>query len=314
MPSLIAIKQINLQQLSGFITGIAGVGGQAVYISGSGVNYASGTYVFITDGTNYVSGDITINGGSNYFISGTNYLSGINYISGGDNYISDGENYISGGDNYISGSSVVISGGNNIISGSGVSIYDSSGINIFPTSGESIYLISGNNEIFGGFNTISGGPNYITGSENNIYGNVNSISGGTNILSGSVKVALSFWMEYPLSGLYQQEFFVSDPITFTGYKIGAIYSGRGPAYLSSGASGVPLWGPLSGSYYQRSKDNQVTNIVDFSFTSGIIYKESGNYNVTISGGNRVGINIYSGLSGLQSVTFGIFGHQSYVTS
>lgn len=185
---------------------------------------------------------------------------------------------------------------------------------------ESIYISgSGVNYVSGNYVFITSGTNYVSGDvtinggTNTISGDVASISGGTNILSGSVKVALSFWMEYPFSGLYQQEFFVSDPITFTGYKIGAIYSGRGPAYLSSGVSGVPLWGPLSGSYYQRSTGNQVTNIVDFSFTSGIIYKESGDYNVTISGGNRVGINIYSGLSGLQSVTFGIFGNQSYVS-
>ncbi len=81
---------------------------------------------------------------------------------------------------------------------------------------------------------------------------------------------------------------------FTGYAVGAYVSGT--------------HGRLSGTFYQRNQNNIKTQIVPFSFESGMFFSGKGGFTQTVSGMNRVGLDLFSSMTGVTGVTFGLFGY------
>lgn len=123
-------------------------------------------------------------------------------------------------------------------------------------------------------------------------------------------VTISQYYDYIYTGLNNNETWVYDALTITGWRIGAIASGTGPAHFSSGSSGTPIMTPLTGNWYQRGTGNTTGLIAQFSFNSGVIYLQNSVNNITVSGLSRIGLNLFSGLSGIQGVTFSLFGYLS----
>lgn len=256
-------------------------------ISGGNILLTS-TNTEIENSTVTISGEANISGGNNTLNDSTVEISaGENFIYTSNNSIADSQNVINGGVNSVLGSSTIYNSGN--------------------------VSVSGNATVNGGVNSITGGSIGITGGVNSLRGSVSSIQGGTNIFSGSVKVALSFWADAVYTGNYQQELFIADSLLFTGYSIGAVSSGTGPYHRISGNSGEAIMSPLVGSIYQRDNANNVSTVAIFTFNSGQLFKTSGNYSQTITGGNRLGLSIASGLSGIGGLTIGLFGHQQFTS-
>lgn len=123
-------------------------------------------------------------------------------------------------------------------------------------------------------------------------------------------VVFSSYFDFIYTGTNFNEIWVNDPMIVTGLRIGAIQSGTFAGVLNSGASGIPLFGPLTGRFYQRGINNDKVSIAPFSFNSGVIYQETFLPNLQVSGLSRIGIDIYSGLSGIGGVSFGLFGYLS----
>jgi hypothetical protein len=86
-----------------------------------------------------------------------------------------------------------------------------------------------------------------------------------------------------------------------------VSSGLGPIHLSSGFSGTVLVNQMTGSIYQRTTGNVVSEIAPFSFNSGINSKFSAGFNIPITGLNRIGLSLYSGLSGIRGLTLMVAG-------
>lgn len=128
----------------------------------------------------------------------------------------------------------------------------------------------------------------------------NSVSG---VVSNSVSVSgitgnfvnMSFFLDqYSLSsGLNVIEGFVARDFTFTGYALGA---------YNSGTKGI-----ITGSIYQRTTTNTKVELIPFSFNSGVFFSAQGGLIKTISGMNRVGIDILGIGTGVTGFSIGIFG-------
>jgi len=134
----------------------------------------------------------------------------------------------------------------------------------------------------------------------------------TNYLGNSGRaynhISISFFNSYIYTGNSQQEMFVENSFTLTGWKISTLQSGLGTAVLSSGASGIPSWGPMSGEYYVRPQNSPTTTtLTKFSFDSGLYYS-SATTNINVSGQTLVGYSIYSGLSGIAGTTLALLGY------
>ena len=167
-----------------------------------------------------------------------------------------------------------------------------SSIGFSPDTGINWYVIAKSGSI---------GPQGIQG----IIGPIgNFINSGT--ITGNF-TNLSFYFDYPFTGLYLSEAFISQKFTFTGYAIGCVSSGLGPAHLAFGYSGNPLFNLMTGNIYQRDLNNVVTEIAPFNFNSGLFSKVSGNFSVNVPALSRVGISLYSGLSGIKGLTFMVAG-------
>lgn len=132
---------------------------------------------------------------------------------------------------------------------------------------------------------------------------------GYNMATGD-NVNINFYFDYIYTGLNLVENFICKDFTITGYAIGAVNSGRGPGHLNSGASGLQYFRPLTGEIYQRDTLNNKSTLFGFSFNSGQIYSGSGfdsSSYLSFVGSNRLGVDIFSGLSGISNVTIGVFG-------
>jgi hypothetical protein len=116
----------------------------------------------------------------------------------------------------------------------------------------------------------------------------------------------SFFFDYPYTGYGIAESFISQDFEITGIKIGCYESGIGPAHLSSGASGDLVNSPLTGNIYQRTVLNEKIIGNTFGIDSGQYYI-SLPVSYLITGDNRIGIDILSGLSGLKGLTINILG-------
>ena len=102
----------------------------------------------------------------------------------------------------------------------------------------------------------------------------------------------SFFIDIPYTGLNVMEGFVSHSGILTGYVLGS---------HTAGTSGI-----LSGSIYTRDTDNTKTTLLNFSMNTGELFKTgiiTGNFNPLY----RIGVDLYSGLSGMRGLTIGIFG-------
>lgn len=116
--------------------------------------------------------------------------------------------------------------------------------------------------------------------------------------------SISFFAPYSTTGYTLQEQYVSNNIYSTGLLITCSKSGSGPIHLSSGASGILLYTKLTGSFYQRDKSSTTQSIIsNFSLDSGVYYNQMVTPSVTITGGYLVGLNVYSGLSGISNIGF-----------
>jgi len=129
--------------------------------------------------------------------------------------------------------------------------------------------------------------NITNGTANTVY-NIGQITG--NFVNMSF-----FFDEYNLiTGLNLLEAFVARDFTFSGYALGLITSGTSGSFFS-------------GSLYQRTTGNAKVPFVDFSLNSGRYIYISGGLNQTISGMNRIGIDIYRVVQGMTGLSVGIFG-------
>lgn len=118
---------------------------------------------------------------------------------------------------------------------------------------------------------------------------------------------VSFFTSYAITGNFLQEAFIPTQLNLTGYTIGCTSTGVGGAHQNSGASGLILQYPLTGSFYQRDSNNNTSTITGFTFDSGIFFKVSGFVSTIVTGLNRVGLSVVSGLSGIQNLTFSLNG-------
>jgi hypothetical protein len=125
--------------------------------------------------------------------------------------------------------------------------------------------------------------------------------------SSSEKVNYSYYFDYAFTGLSIAETFIQSNAVITGYKIGCIETGRGPAHLNSGASGILVWSPLTGRFYQRTTANNKIFGGNFGINSGELFiSKPISYNVT--GDNRFGLDLISGLSGLYGLSISLLGY------
>jgi hypothetical protein len=111
----------------------------------------------------------------------------------------------------------------------------------------------------------------------------------------------NFFMSVPYTGTSLREQYLPTDYIVTGWSVFLGKSGVGPAHLTSGTSGNPIWSPLTGQLYLRSPYNpSVRNsIADFSINSGLFASSGQIYQDTLTGNQIIGLDIYSGLSGAQ---------------
>lgn len=133
-----------------------------------------------------------------------------------------------------------------------------------------------------------------TGVLNNTFNAAPISNNFTGPITGNF-VNISFFFEpYNLNtGLAQVEAFVARDFTFTGYAVGA---------QTSGTQGF-----MSGSLYQRTTLGVKVPFRDFSYNSGQFFTGVGGLSQTISGMNRVGIDILRLGTGMTGLTVGLFG-------
>lgn len=214
-----------------------------------------------------------------------------------------------------SGNFVLISGGAGGGGNSNVSVTGSSAIAApnFTGMNGTLVIQSGNFVLISGSSVtsqfITNNTYNITGTgTNNIYPtssgsmtNTYNVSGTLNtnplflngITGNFVNISFFFDETNLATGLNLIEGFVSRDFIFTGYAIGAYITG--------------VAGVLTGIIYQRDTGNIKNQVTPFSFASGSFFTGKGGFNQTISGMNRIGIDIYRLLTGVTGVSIGIFG-------
>lgn len=146
------------------------------------------------------------------------------------------------------------------------------------------------------FSITSGTTNVInSGSAINTF----NISGGTTnfnitgVTGNYVNMSFFFDSTTLVTGLNNIEGFISRNIFFTGYAVGAYTSGT--------------QGNFSGSFYQRTTNNTKVTFQNFFLTSGMYFTGVGGLLQTLSGMNRIGVDIYSIGTGLTGLSLGVFG-------
>ena len=315
----LSIEQANISNSTVNFSGVGYVTGPA-NISG-GVNSTQGS-TSIIGGNNEVSGLVNISGNANVTLSNVSILGGNNTVTETQNVnISGGNNTVQGftatfysGQNIVTTESTVIVNGEAdiLINGGAANVYGNAYVSGDITFNDNNAPTTINNSTvgFSGTSTVTLNSGIVQGGNNNLYGNA-TVNGGTNILSGSSKASITFWLDTVFTGNAVQELWLPEDVTFTGLRLGAAVSGRGGVHLNSGASGLLLNYPLVGQLYQRTPQNNAIQFASFTFNSGELYQVSGASNVQLSGNNRLGINILSGLSGIQGFSVGLYGYQTY---
>ncbi len=110
---------------------------------------------------------------------------------------------------------------------------------------------------------------------------------------------VSFYCSPILTGLAIAEAGVGANFNLTGIFLGARVSGSGPAI---GANGI-----LSGNIYVVSLMNVETNIINFTFDSGVYGTYTNGLAIPITGGYRIGVNITNVLSGIDKFSINLAG-------
>lgn len=143
--------------------------------------------------------------------------------------------------------------------------------------------------------------------------NMGTLTGASGILQAQITAAVPVTNNYSFSGITGNfvnlsfyfdtfnlftglniiESLISRDFFFTGYAIGAI---------NSGTQGI-----FSGSFYQRNTINTKTNFINIGMNSGQFFTGLGGFNQTISGMNRVGLDIYQIGTGITGLSIGLFG-------
>lgn len=129
-------------------------------------------------------------------------------------------------------------------------------------------------------------PNFV---DTTVYQTINNTS---NVFSGS-DVAISFFFDFPFTGLNISESWIPKGWNFTGYSLGSTVTGSGFA--------------MSGAIYQRNSLNGKSVISQFTYETGTLFKTSGGFLVPVTGNARVGLDITGIPSGLLNFSVGIFG-------
>lgn len=137
--------------------------------------------------------------------------------------------------------------------------------------------------------------NFSYGEVNNTYSNEGNVYTVLSGVTGNF-VNMTFYFDaFTLeTGLNVSEGFVSRDFSFTGYSLGVINSGN---------AGTALTGKL----YQRTTTNTKVNFADFSLANGSLFIANGGYNQTISGLNRIGVDLLGVPTGMTGLSVGVFG-------
>ncbi len=305
-----------------------------------------GTLVIYSGGQIFISGAAGGGGGgSNLSVTGSTAISAPNLTGAGSVSVYYDGTYVtfSGSAPAIDTSSLVTTTGNELIggfkqfTGSPFVPYPtqpSGATNLFALTGASGALSARDSTISGVlYNQMTGisgsiiagssitnnyfitGTGVITASSTGIVTNTFNITSGNAVVNSSGTVAnifngttyatinqptgnfvnMSFWFdEYSLTtGLNLTEALVGRDFLFTGYAIGAINSGT--------------QGSFSGSFYQRNQTSVKTTFVSFGMAAGQFFSGRGGFSQTVSGLNRVGLDIYSIGTGLTGLSIGLFG-------
>lgn len=322
---------------SNYITGVnfSGIGGTKVIWSGNQILVSGGSSsssnVSVTGSSAITSPNLTGAGTVNVSYNGTYVLiSGTSSAAGTPDSVTTTGTYILAGNYTFSGSPFVPtptqpSGATNILFVSGVSgvltalNLTTSGVLYGQMTGISGAIQVGgattNNYYITGTGVVSVYSNAsgnITNTFNITSGTTNVTNTGTttnnfNVTGGTVNnnfnlsgitgnfVNLSFYYDPTTlaTGLNNAEAFIGRSFAFTGYAIGCINTGT--------------QGYFSGSLYQRTPTNAKTNFINFSLNSGQYFTGVGGFNQTISGMNRLGLDIYLLGTGITGLSVGIFG-------
>lgn len=298
------------------VSGSNGIIGAATFVGASGLNAVLTTPTTVS----YVLNGSSLTG---LWITGSQTIGGlVNYTGYGGLVV------------IHSGQTIIFSGG----AGGGVGNFSGLGIQGAPilTSGgailsglSGIVLSSGNpvNNVFGinisqisvtGINVVNDTPTTgwvqfsgVSGASVTKIGNTfyfSGLQGGTGSpgavgATGPTSDAffgINFFSDFVYTGLNLAESFVPRNIAYTGYSVGCINTGVGPLVFG-------LNTPLTGLIYMRGTGGEKTTLTQFTFQSGEKYQTSGNANVTVSGGFRLGYDITNSLSGLGGLTLFIAG-------
>lgn len=114
----------------------------------------------------------------------------------------------------------------------------------------------------------------------------------------------NFFLSVPYTGLSLYEEYLNTDFIVTGWEVYLGESGLGPAHLTSGASGQPIWSPLTGQLYVRSPLNPSnrSSIANFYINSGQFANSGQIFQDTLTGNQIIGLDIYSGLSGAEDLS------------
>jgi hypothetical protein len=301
-----AINAYYLSGVSGVLAASVSAGGLSTGFSG----YAENTYLNRGVVDQSISGIKTFTGAvfvgsptdtghavNLFFVSG---MSGVLAAAGGGgspNSVTTTGNEVIGGFKQFTGSPFVPaptepSGAVNLSYLSGVS-------GVLTTAGGSTnYYITGTGttnitttgvNVTNSVNVTSGTLNTYT----NVYNNTYTTS---TILTGNF-YDISFFLDPVQTGYSLFESFVASSFYFTGASFACRTSGYGPQY----------GGIMTGKIYQVDSNNTEQTLLNFTFTSGVIYSGSPVLSVVVTGRNRVGLSLTNMLSGMEKFSVGIFG-------
>ena len=126
------------------------------------------------------------------------------------------------------------------------------------------------------------------------------------------KTSFGFYNQYAsITGNNLAEYWIPNNMVVTGVTVASTTIGSGVLYRTSGASGLAINVPYTGNIYQINSSNTQTNSFGFSYETGLTYKNISIDNMILSGYNRVGLGIVSGISGAQNLNIGVFGYLQY---
>lgn len=167
--------------------------------------------------------------------------------------------------------------------------------NNYFITGTGVVTASSTGNVTNTFNVTSGSiyPSSSGTVTNTFNGAVNNVTNISGVTGNFVNISFFYDSSNLATGLNSIEAFVGRSFTLTGYAIGCYNTGT--------------QGYFSGSFYQRTITNAKTNFVNFSLNSGMYFTGVGGFNQTVSGMNRMGLDIYLIGTGITGLSIGAFG-------